>query len=86
MRTTASSKEAGCIKADVVSNGEMCEPSDETYTGRKKIFEVSKTMQAFLQSAFCRSKPADNKITSTWIEQFSVPEGMRSTARNWTAF
>ena len=43
--------------------------------GRKPIFEVSEPTKAFLQSAFCKVSPADNKTRRTWMDRFSVPEG-----------
>ena len=36
---------------------------------------MSKPMQAFLKSAFCRARPTDNKTRRTWVECFSVLEG-----------
>lgn len=47
--STASSKKAGHIEADNVSDGETDEPSEEVNTGRKTIVEVFKPTQAFLQ-------------------------------------
>ena len=70
---SAASKEARHSKANDISDGEASEQSEETDMGRKPIFEVSEPMQAFLQLAFCRARPTDNK-TRTWVERFSVPE------------
>ena len=70
---SAASKEAGRSDADDVSDREASEPSEETDTGRKPIFE--EPTQAFLQSAFCRARPSDKKTRRTWVEDFSVPEG-----------
>ena len=72
---SAASKEAGCSEADDVSDGEASDPSEETDTGRKPIFEVSEPTQAFSQLAFCRARPTDNKTRRTWVERFSLPEG-----------
>ena len=69
--STDSGKEAGRAEADIISDGNTGEPSEEADTGRKPIFEVSEPMQA---SAFCRVRPADKKTRWTWIEQFRVPE------------
>ena len=73
--STASSKEAGCIKADYLSNREISEPSEKTDIGIKLIFEVSELMQTFLQLTLCRAWPADNNDRTMWVEQFRVPEG-----------
>ena len=59
--SSASSKEAGYNEADDVSDEETSEIPEESDMGRKPIFEVSEPMKAFLQSAFCKVRPADNK-------------------------
>lgn len=74
-RSTASSRETGYINTDDITNGEMSEPSEETNTSRKPIFEVSEPMQAFFQLASCRPWSACNKTRTMWIEWLSVPEG-----------
>ena len=43
-------------------------------TGDKEnsYFEVSEPTKAFLQMAFCRSAPTDNKVRKSWLAKFSA--------------
>ena len=72
---SASSKEAGYNEADDISDEETGEIPEESDMDRKPIFEVSEPTKAFLQSAFCKVRPADNKTRRTWMDRFSVLEG-----------
>ena len=79
---SATSKEAGRSKADDVSDREASEPSEETDTGRKPIFEMSEPTQAFLQSAFCRVSLLTTKQGEREQNILVCRREMRPDARN----
>ena len=42
---------------------------------KSRFFEISESSKTFLQAAFCRSRPVDNKTRREWLGKFATPEG-----------
>ena len=76
--TSQAKRDSSVLEEDLVEDDfKEDDLFEEDNTGDTKslTFPVSEATKAFLQTAFCVPKPADNKVRRAWRSKFGLPEG-----------